>query len=384
MTPTTRAWLEITRLSNVPTVLSGVLVMALADPFLVNGWSHPFGVLGILVAIACFYVAGFVFNDVFDRHIDQDERPRRPIPSGRIRPHAAVQVGCLLMVAGLLIIATLDDLFTVEPGEPNGLIDAALLVVLILLYDRFHARSSWMVLVMAACRVLVYTTCLLTLIESREQLFGHAKFWWSGTQAMAILASPWPIFLLSIFIYVAAFSRIARGEVQGGSRGKHFCYRCGFMLDDISAAKCTECGRSLEPKRLARSTSPPPGGLYKFCLVGTLLPWLVIFGFTIANIVIHRAMGQGQTLGVATETINLMYTLLYLAVGVLVGSWFLWVIRAYILDHAHPGNSIQQWIAGICIIDGYIAFYFGSFWVALVCAGLFIVTRLFQRKVSGT
>ncbi len=45
----------------------------------------PWGVFALLVgASACLYEAGMALNDVFDVEIDRQERPDRPIPSGRV------------------------------------------------------------------------------------------------------------------------------------------------------------------------------------------------------------------------------------------------------------------------------------------------------------
>ena len=79
-----RAWLEILRISNLPTVWTNVLVgavlsLAVARP------SNPEIVPGLVIAIvagSCLYLAGMVFNDVFDVAIDRRERLGRPIPSG--------------------------------------------------------------------------------------------------------------------------------------------------------------------------------------------------------------------------------------------------------------------------------------------------------------
>ena len=69
MTPETRAWLELTRVSNLPTVLGGVLVSVAAtgalqwqfDGWPLMGWWSP--QLAMLAAIACFYMAGFILNE---------------------------------------------------------------------------------------------------------------------------------------------------------------------------------------------------------------------------------------------------------------------------------------------------------------------------------
>ena len=42
-----------------------------------------------------------VFNDVFDRQIDAQERPGRPIPSGRVSLMWAIRLGIVLMLTGI-------------------------------------------------------------------------------------------------------------------------------------------------------------------------------------------------------------------------------------------------------------------------------------------
>ncbi|MEG3626627.1 UbiA family prenyltransferase [Streptomyces sp. C6-003] len=53
----------------------------------------------------CLYQAGMVLNDWADRAEDAEERPHRPIPSGRIRPSAALTAACALTGAGLALAA---------------------------------------------------------------------------------------------------------------------------------------------------------------------------------------------------------------------------------------------------------------------------------------
>ncbi|WTN17714.1 UbiA family prenyltransferase [Streptomyces canus] len=61
-----------------------------------------------LLAIAsslCLYEAGMALNDWADRDVDAVERPHRPLPSGRIRPAAALGAACALTGAGLSLAA---------------------------------------------------------------------------------------------------------------------------------------------------------------------------------------------------------------------------------------------------------------------------------------
>ncbi|WP_425586429.1 SCO3242 family prenyltransferase [Streptomyces ziwulingensis] len=53
----------------------------------------------------CLYEAGMVLNDWADRAEDAAERPHRPLPSGRVRPAAALAAACALTGAGLALAA---------------------------------------------------------------------------------------------------------------------------------------------------------------------------------------------------------------------------------------------------------------------------------------
>jgi 4-hydroxybenzoate polyprenyltransferase len=87
---------ELVRLPAALSVPGDVLVGAAAA-----GW--PFGrrTAGLLGASTCLYWAGMVLNDWADREVDAVERPHRPIPSGRVRPAAAIALATGLTAAGL-------------------------------------------------------------------------------------------------------------------------------------------------------------------------------------------------------------------------------------------------------------------------------------------
>ena len=78
-----RAWLEVLRISNLPTVWTNVLVGAVLS-IAVARPSNP-SLVAVLIAIiagSCLYLAGMVFNDVADVDEDRAQRPERPIPRG--------------------------------------------------------------------------------------------------------------------------------------------------------------------------------------------------------------------------------------------------------------------------------------------------------------
>jgi 4-hydroxybenzoate polyprenyltransferase len=381
MTRSTRAWLEITRISNLPTVLSGALVVTL-------GGALRFAALGdlifMLIAISCFYVAGFIFNDVFDRHIDADERRHRPIPSGRIRTHAAVQIGVLLLAAGLMLVAMVDQIFhgpDSPRGIPGGLFSAVLLIICMLLYNRFHASSAWTVFLMAACRVLVYMTCILVSLDTPEQydrFFGYF-FSWS-------IYGPLTWYLIAIFLFVAGFSRIARGEVAPASGATNYCYHCGQGTDTGKSDRCTECGKTLEQDKLARSTRPPLGRTIEWLsLAATFAPLIILTIY----FVLYRARFQAWSTAVGPELgLTLgehLKTVVYGLLLVLVGCWFVVAAVRYCRDRTNPGRSILMWLAGIPLVDAVLAYELHLPWlVTAICLGLFLVTIWGHRRIAGT
>lgn len=102
-----------------------------------------FGLL--LVASAALYLAGMVFNDVFDREVDARERPNRPIPSGRVSLSAATRMGFLLMIVGMGATALLT---------PQSRLVAGALVACIFLYDGVLKGTPFGPVSMGGCRFL--------------------------------------------------------------------------------------------------------------------------------------------------------------------------------------------------------------------------------------
>jgi len=153
------AWLRLMRLPNVFTALADV---AMGFAF-ARDWSQPFGPSdGILLAClaaasALLYTAGMVLNDVFDYEVDRQERPFRPLPSGRISLGKArvLGFGMLLVGMGLGWLAGLAYGAEIDKAIPwrSGLI-ATLLAACVLLYDGFLKRTPLGSLGMGACRFL--------------------------------------------------------------------------------------------------------------------------------------------------------------------------------------------------------------------------------------
>ncbi len=180
-----RPWLELTRLSNAPTIVSNVLV----------GWAIGMrstaeatwgGVVPTIIALLLLYVGGMALNDVMDVEIDRRERPGRPIPSGSISRFSGTLfvIACFVIALGLLAARAW-----------MALAYGFVLMVAIILYNALHARHAAAVILMGLCRGLVYLTAALAV--------GGTPQW----NVVALLST-------AMVVYVLVFSLVARGEAS--------------------------------------------------------------------------------------------------------------------------------------------------------------------------
>lgn len=195
LSPQRRLWayLQLLRPANVVTALADVLAgFAVAGATLtLDGWTAAAelpALGGLLLATTGLYGGGVVLNDVFDAELDADERPERPIPSGRASRRGAALFGGLLLMGGIVAAAQVTLL-------------SALLAVLIaagaVLYDaRAKHHVVWGPLNMGLCRG------------------GNLLLGVSAVPAM--LVSSWYLALIPV-AYIAAITAVSQGEVHGGT-----------------------------------------------------------------------------------------------------------------------------------------------------------------------
>ncbi len=149
-----RPYAQLVRLPNVFTALADIGMAALATGALAE--DAPAGVwlalVLLLLASACLYCGGMVWNDVFDLEQDRQERPFRPLPSGRVSRRQAVRLGVVLLAGGVVLAGLAGALG--EPFRWTPLVLAGLLVVAILLYDGWLKRTWAGPVGMGACRFL--------------------------------------------------------------------------------------------------------------------------------------------------------------------------------------------------------------------------------------
>jgi 4-hydroxybenzoate polyprenyltransferase len=149
------AFAQLLRLPNVFTAFADIALAAAAGAAVLPSTPGSFWAAALLVALAsgCLYLAGMVWNDVFDRAEDAKARPFRPIPSGRVRVGTAIALGVVLFALGL----TLAGLAGLPGGdawnhEPLGY--AIGIVVAVLIYDGGLKHTPVGPVSMASCRFL--------------------------------------------------------------------------------------------------------------------------------------------------------------------------------------------------------------------------------------
>jgi 4-hydroxybenzoate polyprenyltransferase len=183
-TRTVSAYIELLRPPNVTTAVGDVLA-GYAIAGLGRAWILPW----LIASTTCLYAGGVVLNDVFDLDIDREERPERPLPSGRASRRGATILGGTLLVCGVMLA------FAATTG--SGLVAAAI-ALSVLVYDSWGKRQTWVGPInMGLCRA---GNLLLGVAALPEALI------WA-----------WPLGGLPL-VYITAVTAVSRGEVRGGKR----------------------------------------------------------------------------------------------------------------------------------------------------------------------
>jgi UbiA prenyltransferase family len=136
-------WLQLARVSNTPTVVSN----SVAGAVLASASPDAGAVTVVAGAMALFYTAGMILNDLLDYDVDVRERPERPLPSGEVSRPAALTAVISLFAAG-------EALLLLEGTEP--FLAGLGLIALIVLYDAWHKGNPLSPVLMGACRAMVY------------------------------------------------------------------------------------------------------------------------------------------------------------------------------------------------------------------------------------
>lgn len=182
----TRAVLQLVRFPAVFSAMAdiGLGFLLTHNDWLIDDCPLPFA---LLLASTCgLYLAGMALNDVFDRQVDAQERPLRPIPSGRVSLKAAVGLSAGLIIGGLVAAAFVGL---------TSLIVAGLIVVAVLAYDGSLKKTPVGPVSMGSCRFL-------------NVLLGAS----AGMTLSGLFAAPQIWVALSLGVYIAGLTWFARNE----------------------------------------------------------------------------------------------------------------------------------------------------------------------------
>ncbi len=153
--PTWRAYLLLSRVSNLPTVWSNVVAGAVAS----GAVFAPRDIGRLAAGTSLLYTAGMFLNDVFDREFDARHRPDRPLPAGDVSLIAVARVAAVLIAIGVALIAA-------QQGRLGPLGWTVALVAAIIYYNYSHKRDPLGPLWMGVCRGLVYCLAASAVAEA--------------------------------------------------------------------------------------------------------------------------------------------------------------------------------------------------------------------------
>lgn len=320
-----RAWLELSRISNLPTVWSNVLVgvaiATVADSGEVQFFSSTVSPLGVadniwtmlqlsvvpMIAISMFYIGGMMLNDVFDLPVDRQERPCRPLPSGRVSVRAANGAISAMFLIGWLMLNAWAARETT--GSPM-LVWSTALISSIVLYNYFHKRYAASIVFMGASRSLVYITAACTLYWP---LSPTHQVWW-----LAVVLG----------LYTIGITVIARGETQGRIDQRKWLAPVMLLVvvAMVAQVRPSRFGASLEFEAAA---------------------WV----------------------GVAAIALS---------------AWLVPTIHYVFAKPPKTVKAILTWLSGICLVDAYFLTLLGQPVLALIAGGCFLLTAWGHRHILGT
>jgi 4-hydroxybenzoate polyprenyltransferase len=347
---TFRSYLELMRVPNVFTamadVVMGFLFVQAGPQWQPTHWD--FATLATLIAASSLlYIAGMVLNDAFDVDIDRQERPERPIPSGRISLASASRLGWRLLVLGVAVGAC-AVFFT---GHLRSGVVAAILATAILLYDAWLKRTPLGPVAMGACRTLN-----VMLGMSAVEVSLHAEYW--------IVAG-------AIGVYVAGLTWFARKEAGEREKGTGtFCRNGPTNLRSVPGAAHKRC-LSPFPVRLQLSAAAMVMLLGIATLV-SLPHW--------TNRLIPELFGQPRAWYVIAG-INRWYVLILL-MSILILRRFLFAVA-----DPTPGRvrlAVSQGILSIVMLDAVACYAVRGVLCATMILLLMLPAVFFGRRIETT
>lgn len=145
--------LDYLRLLRLPNVFTAMADVAMGFLFVHGSFEPRWVLVCLLIASSALYSAGMVLNDLYDVEVDRQERPRRPLPSGRIPIPVARNLGYGLLVLGLAMGWLAGWIQPPDWAMPwRAGVVAMLIAASVLLYDRLLKATPVGPLAMGMCR----------------------------------------------------------------------------------------------------------------------------------------------------------------------------------------------------------------------------------------
>ncbi|MBR33564.1 MAG: hypothetical protein CMN77_19850 [Spirochaetaceae bacterium] len=213
-------WAGLMRLANGFTAISNILAAYLIIGLWKTWMDFPVYLIG---ATLCFYFAGMILNDFYDRNQDALERPERVIPRGLIHPFAAGAMGFYLLICGLI--------FAAYQGAPSFFV-GILLCGAILLYDTVIKSGIAGSIMMGLCRYLNWLLGLSFIFASEPASSGillGLKLGYLPELLKWILLIPVPV-----LFYVFSLTILSKEESRAERKWPIYITITGLLLGATS------------------------------------------------------------------------------------------------------------------------------------------------------
>lgn len=221
-----RDWAELLRISALFTVPGDALAGA------ASAGLRPNRRTALAVGSSlCLYEAGMALNDWADRAEDAVDRPHRPIPSGRVKPAAALAAAAGLTAAGLALAH--------RAGRPAGLVATALAGT-VWAYDLRLKHTAAGPAAMAAARSL-------------DLLLG-------ATATGGTVAKPSLLPAAALGAHTYAVTSVSRHETRGGAVAPPLAALAGAVALGALTARRTPWPGALGDGRHRSRPGAPHGG----------------------------------------------------------------------------------------------------------------------------
>lgn len=217
------SWLRLLRAPNVFTALADIAAGFALAGGLASIRDQPLALALLLVGSGLLYLAGMVLNDVADVKVDTEERPFRPLPSGRISLATATRTGWTMLLLGV-VVSSFAGFWTGGPYPARSCVVAVLLAGAIVLYNFAAKRTLVGPVVMGSCRVLNWLLGMSIVAHVERTIQTPTYQLWEGfklqlpSEAVTYPLDCW-LAALGIGVYVAGITIFAKGEAAVSRRG---------------------------------------------------------------------------------------------------------------------------------------------------------------------